>query len=673
MFIFTLTKIAICYKILISVIFERIVVTMGLTLTEKILKAHLVDGEFVKGQEIGIRIDQTLTQDATGTMAYLEYEAMGVPRVRTEKSVAYIDHNTLQSGFENADDHRFIGSVCKKHGIYFSRPGNGICHQVHLERFGIPGKTLIGSDSHTPTGGGIGMIAIGAGGLDVAGAMGGGAYYITYPKIVKVNLTGKLSPWVSAKDVILEVLRRMSVKGGVGKVIEYCGEGVKTLTVPERATITNMGAELGATTSIFPSDETTLAFLKAQDRADVWSELKADDDAVYDEQIDIDLSQLIPLAACPHSPDNVKSVNEIGKLKIDQVCIGSCTNSSYVDMMKVAHILKGKTVDPSVSLAIAPGSKQVLNMIAENGALADMIAAGARILESACGPCIGMGQSPNSKGVSLRTFNRNFEGRSGTKDGQIYLVSPEMAAVSALTGYLTDPRTLGDMPEFKLPEHFKINDNMVVPPADEADMDSVEVLRGPNIKPFPQTSPLDDSIDCQVSLKVGDNITTDHIMPAGAKILPLRSNIPAISQHCFTVCDEDFPRRAKNMGKSIIVGGSNYGQGSSREHAALAPLYLGIKAVLVKSFARIHRANLINAGILPLTFVNEADYDKINQGDEIVLADVRADVEADMSKLTVVNKTTGVEIPVLCELTGRTKDIILAGGLLDYTREQLSK
>ena len=673
MFIFTLTKIAICYKILISVIFERIVVTMGLTLTEKILKAHLVDGEFVKGQEIGIRIDQTLTQDATGTMAYLEYEAMGVPRVRTEKSVAYIDHNTLQSGFENADDHRFIGSVCKKHGIYFSRPGNGICHQVHLERFGIPGKTLIGSDSHTPTGGGIGMIAIGAGGLDVAVAMGGGAYYITYPKIVKVNLTGKLSPWVSAKDVILEVLRRMSVKGGVGKVIEYCGEGVKTLTVPERATITNMGAELGATTSIFPSDETTLAFLKAQDRADVWSELKADDDAVYDEQIDIDLSQLVPLAACPHSPDNVKSVNEIGKLKIDQVCIGSCTNSSYVDMMKVAHILKGKTVDPSVSLAIAPGSKQVLNMIAENGALADMIAAGARILESACGPCIGMGQSPNSKGVSLRTFNRNFEGRSGTKDGQIYLVSPEMAAVSALTGYLTDPRTLGDMPEFKLPKHFKINDNMVVPPADEADMDSVEVLRGPNIKPFPQTSPLDDSIDCQVSLKVGDNITTDHIMPAGAKILPLRSNIPAISQHCFTVCDEDFPRRAKNMGKSIIVGGSNYGQGSSREHAALAPLYLGIKAVLVKSFARIHRANLINAGILPLTFVNETDYDKINQGDEIVLADVRADVEADMSKLTVVNKTTGVEIPVLCELTGRTKDIILAGGLLDYTREQLSK
>ena len=647
--------------------------SMGLTLTEKILKAHLVDGEFVKGNEIGIRIDQTLTQDATGTMAYLEYEAMGVPRVKTEKSVAYIDHNTLQSGFENADDHRFIGSVCKKHGIYFSRPGNGICHQVHLERFGIPGKTLIGSDSHTPTGGGIGMIAIGAGGLDVAVAMGGGAYYITYPNIVKVNLTGKLQPWVSAKDVILEVLRRMSVKGGVGKVIEYCGEGVKTLTVPERATITNMGAELGATTSIFPSDENTLAFLKAQDRADVWTELKADDDAEYDEVIDINLSELVPMAACPHSPDNIKTCAELGDMKIDQVCIGSCTNSSYVDMMKVAHILKGKTVHHDVSLAIAPGSKQVLNMIAENGALADMIAAGARILESACGPCIGMGQAPNSKGISLRTFNRNFLGRSGTKDGQIYLVSPELAAASALTGVLTDPRTLGEMPEIKVPEHFKINDNMVVPPVDEADMDSVEVLRGPNIKPYPETAPLVESIECQVSLKVGDNITTDHIMPAGAKILPLRSNIPAISQHCFTVCDEDFPRRAKNMGKSIIVGGSNYGQGSSREHAALAPLYLGIKAVLVKSFARIHRANLINAGILPLTFVNEDDYEKINQGDEIVLANVRADIEADKTQLTVVNKSTGAEIPVLCELTGRTKDIILAGGLLDYTREQLSK
>ena len=643
---------------------------MGMTLTEKILRKHLVDGEYVKGEEIGIKIDQTLTQDATGTMAYLEFEAIGIPRVKTERSVAYIDHNTLQSGFENADDHRFIGSVAKKHGIYFSRPGNGICHQVHLERFGVPGKTLIGSDSHTPTGGGIGMIAIGAGGQDVAVAMGGGAYYITCPKVVKVNLTGKLSPWVSAKDVILQVLRVMSVKGGVGKVIEYCGEGVKTLSVPERATITNMGAELGATTSIFPSDEITLEFLKAQDRADVWVPLAADEDAEYDEQIDIDLSALVPQAACPHSPDNVKTVEEIGKLKIDQVCIGSCTNSSFVDMMKVAYILKGKTVDPSVSLAIAPGSKQVLNMIAQNGALSDMIDAGARILESACGPCIGMGQSPNSGGVSLRTFNRNSEGRSGTKDGQIYLVSPEMAAVSALTGYLTDPHDyLGDMPEFKLPEHFVINDNMIVPPAPAEEMDSVEVLRGPNIKPFPETSPLDESIECAVSLKVGDNITTDHIMPAGAKILPLRSNIPKISQHCFTVCDEEFPRRAKNMGKSIIVGGSNYGQGSSREHAALAPLYLGVKAVLVKSFARIHRANLINAGILPLTFVNEADYDKIGQGDEIAIENVKESVLADKS----VNKTTGAEIPVLCELTGRTKDIILAGGLLDYTRESLAE
>ena len=646
---------------------------MGLTLTEKIIRAHIVDGEPAKGTEIGLRIDQTLTQDATGTMAYLEFEAMGVPRVKTERSVAYIDHNTLQSGFENADDHRFIGSVAKKHGIYFSRPGNGICHQVHLERFGIPGKTLIGSDSHTPTGGGIGMLAMGAGGLDVAVAMGGGAYYITYPKVVKVELTGKLSPWVAAKDVILEVLRRMSVKGGVGKVIEYCGEGVKTLSVPERATITNMGAELGATTSIFPSDEVTKAFLKAQKREEVWVPLAADPDAVYDEKLKINLSELVPLAACPHSPDNVKSVDEIGNMKIDQVCIGSCTNSSLLDMMKVAYILKGKTVHPDVSLSIAPGSKQVLNMLAQNGALAIMIDAGARILESACGPCIGMGQSPNSKGISLRTFNRNFEGRSGTKDGQIYLVSPELAAVSAINGVLTDPRTLGEMPDFKLPEEFIINDNMVVPPASEADMDSVEILRGPNIKPFPKTAPLQETISCGCSLKVGDNITTDHIMPAGAKILPLRSNIPAISNYCFTVCDEKFPERAKEMGESIIVGGANYGQGSSREHAALAPLYLGVKAVLVKSFARIHRANLINAGILPLTFVNEADYDSISEGDKLEIAGVREAVKSGKTQLIVVNKTNGKEIPVLCELTGRTKDIMLAGGLLDYTRESLKK
>ena len=643
---------------------------MGLTLTEKILKAHVVDGEFVKGQEIGIKIDQTLTQDATGTMAYLEFEAMGIPRVKTERSVAYIDHNTLQNGFMNMDDHRFIGSVAKKHGVYFSRPGNGICHQVHLERFGVPGKTLIGSDSHTPTGGGIGMIAIGAGGLDVAVAMGGGAYYITYPKIVKVNLTGKLNSWCAAKDVILEVLKRLTVKGGVGKVIEYCGEGVKTLSVPERATITNMGAELGATTSIFPSDEITKEFLKAQKREDVWVPLCADEDAVYDEFVDINLSEIEPLAACPHSPDNIKSISEIGNMKIDQVCIGSCTNSSLLDMLKVAHILKGKTVHPDVQLSIAPGSKQVLNMLAENGALAIMIDSGARILESACGPCIGMGQSPNSKGISLRTFNRNFEGRSGTKDGQIYLVSPEVAAASAVAGVLTDPRSLGDMPAFELPKEFIINDNMVVEPASVEEMDSVEVLRGPNIKPFPETSPLDDVIDCKCSLKVEDNITTDHIMPAGAKILPLRSNIPEISKFCFTVCDEQFPERAKNLGKSIIVGGSNYGQGSSREHAALAPLYLGVKAVLVKSFARIHRSNLINAGILPLTFVNEADYDKISQNDDLVIENLINSIKGD-GKLVVKNKSNGAEIPVVCELSERAKAIVVAGGLLNFTKEQM--
>ena len=641
---------------------------MGYTIAQKIIKAHLLSGEMTVGSEVGLKIDQTLTQDATGTMAYLEFEAIGVPRVKTEKSVAYIDHNTLQTGFENADDHRFIQSVCKKHGIYFSRPGNGICHQVHLERFGKPGKTLIGSDSHTPTGGGIGMLAIGAGGLDVAVAMGGGAYYISMPKMVRINLTGKLQPWVSAKDIILEVLRIMSVKGGVGKIIEYGGEGVKTLTVPERATITNMGAELGATTSVFPSDEITKSFMKAQGREEDWIELSADADAVYDEIINIDLSKLAPMAACPHSPDNVKTIEEIGPQKIDQVCIGSCTNSSYLDLMRVAAILKGKTVAEGVSLAIAPGSKQVYNMLARNGALADIIEAGARILECACGPCIGMGQSPNSKGISLRTFNRNFEGRSGTRDGQIYLVSPETAAASALTGVFTDPRTLGDAVYIPLPEKFDFNDNMVIAPASEAEMDSIEVLRGPNIKPYPETAPLADSIDVPCSLKVGDNITTDHIMPAGAKILPLRSNIPAISQHCFTVCDKDFPERAKKLGVSIIVGGVNYGQGSSREHAALAPLYLGVKAVVVKSFARIHRANLINAGILPLTFVNEADYDSINEGDELSIPDVRKLISEGKEQLTLVNKTNGKEISVMCELSDRTRDIILAGGLLDYTR-----
>ena len=642
---------------------------MGYTIAEKILKAHLVDGELKKGTEIGIRIDQTLTQDATGTMAYLEFEAMGVDRVKTERSVAYIDHNTLQNGFENADDHRFIGSVAKKHGIYFSRPGNGICHQVHLERFGIPGKTLIGSDSHTPTGGGIGMFACGAGGLDVAVAMGGGAYYITCPQTVRVNLTGKLSPWVSAKDVILEVLRVLSVKGGVGKVIEYGGEGVKTLSVPERATITNMGAELGATTSIFPSDEITRQFLKAQGREEVWTPLQPDEDAEYDQVVDIDLSALKPAAACPHSPDNVRPISELAGKKIDQVCIGSCTNSSLLDMMKVAYILKGKTCHPDVSLSIAPGSKQVFNMLAENGALADLIAAGARILECACGPCIGMGQSPNSGGISLRTFNRNFEGRSGTADGQVYLVSPETAAVSALTGVFTDPTEyLDEMPAFTLPEQFLINDNMIVPPAPAEEADQVEILRGPNIKPFPVTTPLAESIKAPAVLKVGDNITTDHIMPAGAKILPYRSNIPYLSQFCFGVCDTTFPQRALEAGQSIVVGGSNYGQGSSREHAALVPLYLGVKAVLVKSFARIHRSNLINAGILPLTFEHESDYDRIDQNDELELPDIRRCIAEDLP-IVVKDITKGLVIPVKADLSGRSKDILLAGGLLNYTKQ----
>lgn len=643
---------------------------MGMTIAQKLIKSHLVSGDMTCGSEVGLKIDQTLTQDATGTMAYLELEAMDIDRVKTELSVAYIDHNTLQTGFENADDHRFIQSVAKKRGVYFSRPGNGICHQVHLERFGKPGKTLIGSDSHTPTGGGIGMLAMGAGGLDVAVAMGGGTYYITMPKIVKVNLTGKLSPWVAAKDVILEVLRIMTVKGGVGKIIEYCGEGVATLSVPERATITNMGAELGATTSVFPSDEVTKAFLKAQGREEDWIELKADDDAVYDEIIDINLSTLAPLAAQPHMPDRVKSVTEIGKIKVDQVCIGSCTNSSLLDMMKVAAILKGKTVCPSVSLSIAPGSKQVLNMIAQNGALSDMIDAGARILESACGPCIGMGQSPNSKGVSLRTFNRNFEGRSGTADAGIYLVSPEVAAASALTGYLTDPRDLGEFPEITLPEEFIINDNMVAVPATPDEAKDVEVMYGPNIKPFPTSEPMGESISAKAVLKVGDDITTDHIMPAGAKILPYRSNIPYLSQFCFGVCDKTFPERIKAEGKGIIIGGANYGQGSSREHAALVPLYLGVKAVITKSFARIHCANLINAGILPLNFANPSDYDKITEGDELSLEGIKNAIISS-SPAILKNLTTGESYELKYDLSDRQKDIILAGGLLNYTKKSM--
>lgn len=642
---------------------------MGLTIGQKLIKSHLLEGEMIPGKEIGIRIDQTLTQDATGTMAYLEFEAMGVKRVKTELSVAYIDHNTLQTGFENADDHRFIQSVAKKRGLLYSKPGNGICHQIHLERFGKPGKTLIGSDSHTPTGGGIGMLAIGAGGLDVAVAMGGGTYYTTMPKMVLVRLSGNLQDYVSAKDIILEVLRIMSVKGGVGKIIEYGGEGVKTLSVPERATITNMGAELGATTSVFPSDEITRAFLKAQGRENDWTELKSDDDAQYDEIIDINLSQLAPLAAMPHMPDNVKSVEEIGKIKIDQVCIGSCTNSSLMDMMKVAAILKGKKVAPGVSLTISPGSMQVLNMLSLNGALSDIISSGARLLECACGPCIGMGQSPNSAGISLRTFNRNFEGRSGTADAGIYLVSPEVAAASAIEGVLTDPRTLGKMPEILLPSSFIINDNMIIKPADENEADSVEVIYGPNIKPFPTSTELPESIEAPAILKVGDNITTDHIMPAGAKILPYRSNIPYLSNFCFRQCDEHFAERCKQAGKGIIIGGSNYGQGSSREHAALVPLYLGIKAVVAKSFARIHCANLINAGIMPFTFANPADYDDIETDDILLLDGIREKIE-NGGKVILRNITKGNEYELAYDYSERQKDMILAGGLLNYTKNK---
>ena len=644
---------------------------MGQTIAEKIISAHLLSGEMKVGEEIGLRIDQTLTQDATGTMAYLEFESMGIPRVKTEKSVAYIDHNTLQSGFENADDHRYIQSVCAKHGIYYSRPGNGICHQVHYERFGKPGKTLIGSDSHTPTGGGLGMLAIGAGGMDVAVAMGGGAYYIPMPRMIRVNLSGSLQPGTSAKDIILEVLRLLSVKGGVGAIIEYAGEGVSTLNVPQRCTITNMGAELGATTSIFPSDERTRAFLKAEGREEDWIELSSDSDAEYAKEINIDLNELKPLAACPHSPDNVKPVSELGDIKVDQVCIGSCTNSSLADMLKVAEILKGKKIADSVSLSISPGSRQVFSMMAECGALTDLIDAGARVLECACGPCIGMGFSPNSAGVSLRTFNRNFLGRSGTKDGQVYLVSPETAAVSALTGYFTDPSSVDGIEkiaEIKMPEIFRVNDSGIIPPVDEKDADSVEILKGPNIKPFPKTKPLEDAISAELVLKVGDNITTDHIMPAGAKVLPYRSNIPHLSKFCFAVVDESFSERALALGSSIIVGGQNYGQGSSREHAALVPLYLGVRAVIAKSFARIHAANLVNAGILPLIFENPDDYDKLEQGDTLSLENLHDGLSKDKVVLKA-SKADGktVEIPLVMELANRQKDILLAGGLLKYT------
>ena len=642
---------------------------MGLTIAQKIIKAHLISGDMTPGSEVALRIDQTLTQDATGTMAYLEFESMGIDRVRTERSVAYIDHNTLQSGFENADDHQFIQSIAKKHGIYFSRPGNGICHQVHLERFGIPGKTLIGSDSHTPTGGGIGMLAFGAGGLDVAVAMGGGAYYITMPKMIKVNLSGKLRPFVTAKDVSLEILRILSVKGGVGYIIEWGGEGIKTLSVPERATITNMGTELGATTSIFPSDDITRAFLAAEGREGDYVALESDPDAVYDRIIDIDLSSLKPLIACPHMPDNVVSVDSLKGTKVDQVCIGSCTNSSLLDMLKVAALLKGRTIKPEVSLSISPGSKQVLAMLADCGALTDILASGARLLECACGPCIGMGFSPNSGGVSLRTFNRNFEGRSGTADAKVYLVSPETAVAAALTGEITDPILIGEMPEIKMPDAFRIDDSAIIAPATPEKATNLEILRGPNIKKFPESYPQDDSITAELVLKVEDNITTDHIMPAGAKILPYRSNIPYLSQFCFGVCDKTFPERAKAAGKSIIVGGANYGQGSSREHAALVPLYLGVRVVITKSFARIHVANLINAGIMPLTFANSEDYEKVTQGDTLSIKNVWAGM--DEGKMILKNETTGEEIPLVCAFTERQKAILKAGSLLAYTKEQL--
>lgn len=645
---------------------------MGLTIAQKIIKNHIVSGEMIPGTEIGLKIDQTLTQDATGTMAYLQFEAMGTERVKTELSVAYIDHNTLQAGFENADDHRYIQTVTKKHGIRFSRPGNGICHQVHLERFGIPGKTLIGSDSHTPTAGGLGMLAMGAGGLDVAVAMGGGAYYINMPKILGVELVGKLPDYVGAKDVILYVLSKLGVKGGVGKVVEYYGEGIKTLSVPERATITNMGAELGATTSVFPSDEITLEFLKSQEREKDFVPLSPDPDATYDETLTVDLSSLVPLAACPHSPDNVRPVSEIEGMKIDQVCIGSCTNSSMLDMLTVAAMLKGKTVHPDVELSVSPGSKEVLTMLSECGALSDMVAAGARILECACGPCIGMGFSPKSAGVSLRTFNRNFEARSGTADAKVYLVSPQTAAASAVAGVLTDPRKLGKAPKIALPEKMKINDNLIELPAKPEEAESITVERGPNIKPIPKGAAPAEDLVCKTALKVGDNITTDHIMPAGTKILPYRSNVPYLSNFCFTVCDKEFPERAKKLGGGIIVGGTNYGQGSSREHAALVPLYLGIKAVVAKSFARIHMANLINFGIIPLTFKNPEDYDKINEDDDIEISGFNDSIGTN-DEILLLDKTTNEKIVLNLNATERQREILLSGGLLNYTKNKETK
>lgn len=640
---------------------------MGKTIAEKILAAHLLEGEMKPGCEIGIRIDQTLTQDATGTMAYLEFETMGIDRVKTELSVAYVDHNTLQAGFENADDHRYLQSVAAKYGVRYSRPGNGICHQVHLERFGVPGKTLIGSDSHTPTGGGIGMLAFGAGGMDVAVAMGGGAYYITMPKQYRVNLKGKLRPYVTAKDISLELLRILSVKGGIGALIEWGGEAVAELSVPERATITNMGTELGATTSIFPSDDVTRAFLKAQGRESDYAPVFSDPDAEYDRIIEIDLDSLQPLIACPHSPDNIKTVESLQGIRVDQVCIGSCTNSSLFDLLKVAALLKGKTVAPNVSLSVSPGSRQVLTMLANCGALADILSSGARVLECACGPCIGMGFSPNSGGISLRTFNRNFLGRSGTKDAQVYLCSPETAVAAALTGVVTDPSALGEMPAVSMPKTFLTDDSAVLLPLPAELSADAEVLRGPNIKPFQKAEQMPQTLQAGVSLKVGDNITTDHIMPAGAKILPYRSNIPKLSEFCFGICDPHFPKRAEEMKRSIVIGGSNYGQGSSREHAALVPMYLGVRAVIAKSFARIHAANLINAGILPLTFEHEDDYDRISRDDLLQISDIEDGLR--QGSIAVKNLTTGESYRCSCGFTVRQRRILMAGGLLNDTKE----
>ncbi len=637
-----------------------------MNVAQKLIASHLVTGDLTPGSEISIRIDQTLTQDSTGTMAYLQLEAMGVDKVRTKRSVAYIDHNMLQSGSENADDHKYIQTVAAKHGIWFSRPGNGICHQVHLERFSVPGQTLLGSDSHTPTCGAAGMLAIGAGGLDVAVAMGGGAYYLTMPKVCHVVLTGELNPMVSAKDVILEVLRRLTVKGGVGKIMEYGGPGVETLSVPMRATIANMGAELGATTTVFPSDRRTFEFFAARGRRADWAPLTADEDAEYDEEITIDLSALHPLAAQPHSPDNVVPIGEIEGIKVDQVCIGSCTNSSFCDLMRVAGILEGRHVAENVSLTISPGSRQVLKALANNGALGTLVTAGARILECACGPCIGMGQAPATGAVSLRTFNRNFYGRSGTPSANVYLVSPEAAAVSAVTGVLTDPETYGLKPMYDVPEHFEIDDGMlVVPPEDGS---GVEVVRGPNIKPFPKAAPPADTLSGKALIKLGDNITTDHIMPSNAKLLPFRSNVPYLAGFCLAPCDEGFAERAKANGGGFIVAGGNYGQGSSREHAALAPLYLGVKAVLAKSFARIHRANLMNNGILPLEFTDEADYDAIAPDDEIVIENAPAQIAAAAEGECVNVRAGGRELKMKLVITPRQRDILLAGGLLSYTK-----